>query len=356
MKKRPWLLAMLVPFGMALFAAGPAWEENVSEPGSGVERKGGPRLVIIDDDVGMLWKGVLKDGVYQAPWFKVTDPDGGIQLIYALREPKIKILGITCAMGCSSTDVCMKSARKILELTGRTDVPLLKGADNPDELGIPTEASDFIIRTVMGNPGKVEIIAAAPLTNIATAMMLEPRLARNWKRLHLFTGDFIGALGEPSDGAKGASFGYKDMNINVDPEACRYVLEHGGVFPVYPNEIMDDLVITRQDRMLLKKADTPLSRWVADELRIMTFFYDSSAGEKLAEDRGWPPHGAIGQAVAIDPRLAEPPLEVRIEMAYRDSGGWYFKASDDPSIPLRPVFLQVKDPETIKQGIMDRCK
>ena len=75
-----------------------------------------PRLFIIDDDVGMMKKAVRGRGPYQAPWLPITDPDGGLEVIYALREPGVKVLGITCAMGCSSTDVCVESVNKMLEL------------------------------------------------------------------------------------------------------------------------------------------------------------------------------------------------------------------------------------------------
>lgn len=42
------------------------------------------RLFIIDDDIGMDRVGVGKTGSYWMPWLKITDPDGGLELIYAL--------------------------------------------------------------------------------------------------------------------------------------------------------------------------------------------------------------------------------------------------------------------------------
>jgi len=337
----PVLLAAL---GNILFA----------QPGAGPEADAfarPARLVIIDDDVGMLRKEVLKQGIYQAPWFKFTDPDGGLELIYALREPRIKILGITCTMGCSTTDVCMKSVKKILDLTGRTDVPLFRGADTPSQLGQPTEAAKFIIDTVMSHPGEVEIIATAPLTNIATALMLEPRLARNWKMLHLATGEFMGRLGELSDGARFSKTGlYQDLNISVDPEAIRYVLERGENFIVYPNEVMDDAVLTGADRKALNQAGTPLSKWVASEVWHMVL-----AG-KVTGLEGMGLHGVIPVAIAIDPSLAEPAMEIRISLDYLKPSGNYFAVSNDPKIPARPVYARLRDPVTIEKQMLERCQ
>ena len=195
------------------------------------------------------------------PWLRITDPDGGLEMIYLLREPSVKLLGISCTMGCSTTDVCMASIHKLLELTGRTEVPLVRGANAPQELGQPTDAARFIIDAVMNHPGQVEVIATAPLTNIATALMLEPRLPANWKMLHLATGEFWGTLGKWSDGAELSWLtGYRDININVDVPAVRYVLEHAGTnMRIYPNEIMDEAFLTRADRSALSHAATPLA-------------------------------------------------------------------------------------------------
>jgi len=310
-----------------------------------------PRLLIIDDDVGMMKELVRKAGSFQNPWLKITDPDGGVEIIYALREPGIQLLGITCAMGCSTTDVCMASVKKILELTGRTEVPLLRGASSPADLGQETEASRFIIDTVMSRPGQVEIVATAPLTNIATALMLEPGLARNWKTLHMATGEFWGALGKFSDGARfGQMSGYKDLNINVDVAAVRYVLEHGGDrILVYPNEIMDQAFLTKSDLAALKKDGTPLSKWAASELSAMT------AIESLIMP-GFALHGVIGLAVALDPGLAEPPEMLRFQLAERSPGGFYFALGPDPNLPPRPVFLKLRNAQTLEQRTMDRCR
>jgi len=117
------------------------------------------RLLIIDDDLGMYKKDVNRDGSYQMPWLPLTDPDGGLEVLYALGEPGTNVLGITCTMGCSSVEVCMASATKILELTGNPDIPVLRGSAVPEELGQPSEAAHFIINTVMSRPGQVECLA-----------------------------------------------------------------------------------------------------------------------------------------------------------------------------------------------------
>ncbi|MFO8058689.1 MAG: nucleoside hydrolase [bacterium] len=329
----------------------PAQADKTASAEEGTANK---RLIIIDDDLGMLRSAVKKAGAYQYPWIPITDPDGGLELIYALRDPEVKVLGVTCSMGCSATEVCMKSANRILDLTGRTDVPVLEGARSPDELGKPTEASRFIINTVLSHPGEVEIVATAPLTNIATALMHEPCLKKNWKKLHVGSGEFMGELSERSDAYYARFTGYKDLNLNVDPPAARYVLEYVDNFKLYPNEIMDDASLTLADRRKLKKADSRLAEWVAREINVALWL--GATFGKLAGYEGLYLHGVIPLAVAIEPGLAEPPQMMRFKMTERKWGGYTFTLTDDPSVPERPVYVRLKNPEAIEKRVVARCR
>jgi purine nucleosidase len=322
-------------------------------PSPGPNRAEEPkRLIIIDDDIGMLKKAVVKDGPYHMPWIPATDPDGGLEIIYALRDPNIEVVGITCTMGCSSTDVCVDAVEKILLMTGRTDVPVLRGASSPEEIGKPSDASDFIINTLKQYPGQVEIVATAPLTNIATALMQEPDLPQYWKELHVGTGEFMGALGEVSDGAAFRYAGYNDMNINVDPKSAAYVLEHGGRFIMYPNEIMDDAHLSLKDLRTLKGSDSELARYVGSEISLFTRF--SATIGRLGGMEGLTLHGVIPLAIAIDPELADPPEPMYVGMEYREFGGHYFTIESEADTPERQVYMKLADPETVQERMMER--
>ncbi|MHA1648790.1 MAG: nucleoside hydrolase, partial [Candidatus Helarchaeota archaeon] len=188
------------------------------------------RLFIIDDDPGMYWDAIWR-GHYALPWLRLMDPDGGLELIYALRDSNARIVGVTTMMGVSATDVGIQCTKRILKILGMNDVLVLRGASHPNQLGKETPAARFLIETIMDNPGKVHIIATGPLTNIATALMLEPRLPEYWGALHFATGEFRGALGVVSDLFLPSLLGIPDLNTNVDIKATKYVLEHGGAFP-----------------------------------------------------------------------------------------------------------------------------
>ena len=175
----------------------------------------GKRFIIMDDDVGFDALGCIFNGfVHQYrdanPDYTghdhllsaidiACDTDGGLQLIYNVwmdeTRDDVELLGITTMHGVSTSDVTYRSAVQLLCHMGRHDIPVFQGALNgAADLGTETPAVRFIIDTVMANPGQVEILATGPLTNISTAMMLEPRIVDNWKQIYLGSGNFSDEL------------------------------------------------------------------------------------------------------------------------------------------------------------------
>lgn len=297
------------------------------------------RLIIIDDDVGMDFDEVWKAGHLVLPWLKVTDPDGGIELIYALRDLDTRILGITIMMGVSTTEVCVQSAKNILKLLDLEEIPVLKGASTAKDLGIETDAARFIVDTVMSNPGKVEIIATGPLTNIATAIMMEPRLPENWHTLHFATGEFLGVLGEESDLLAATLVGIPDLNINVDVKAARYVLEHGGSFPIYPNEVMDNILISGADYEQIRNAGTKLGDFLASELKLLNFLYS----QITPFSQGMVPHGVVPTALALDPSYKCKTIESAIELKKFGHRGYAFVLSKNPNLPKHKIHIKIEE-------------
>src|SRR5690606_33438307 len=81
-----------------------------------------------------------------------------------------------------------------------------------------SEAVQRMIETVMSNPGEVSILALAPLTNVAQAIMLEPDFARSVRRI-LYMGGAALTWGNASPVAS--------ANIFNDPEAAEIVIQSG---------------------------------------------------------------------------------------------------------------------------------
>lgn len=187
-----------------------------------------------------------------------------------LQEPTVDLLGVAVVSGDVWRDEGMAHALRLLEITGRTDVPLLPGAVHPlvhtreesllweksygaqvftgawmdkppifkyHEPGVvpplpegapklqPAQesAANFLVRKAREFPGEVTVIAAGPLTDLALAIRLDPEFPRLIKEL-VFMG---GSFSPPLDNYFSAEYVNNprhEFNLWWDAEAARIVL------------------------------------------------------------------------------------------------------------------------------------
>ena len=175
-----------------------------------------------------------------------TDPgqDDAIALLMALgARETIELIGITAVAGNVPLALTQANARKIVELSGRGDVPVIAGCSRPilrplivadhihGKSGLdgadlpppqlplqPGHAVDFIVETLLERPaGTVTLCPIGPLTNIALAMIKQPEIIPRIREIVLMGGAI--ALGNVTPAA--------EFNIFVDPHAARVVFESG---------------------------------------------------------------------------------------------------------------------------------
>ena len=175
-----------------------------------------------------------------------TDPgvDDAMAIFFALRSPELDVVGLTTIFGNVHTDLATVNALRLLDIAGRPDIPVAKGADNP--LAVPfggpvpyvhgddgqgnihlppsarkamdVTAAQFIIDQVMAHPGEITLVPVGPLTNIALALRLEPRIAQNVQQVVLMGGNAI---------VPGNATPCAEANIHNDPEAADVVFGAG---------------------------------------------------------------------------------------------------------------------------------
>ncbi|PZO80978.1 MAG: nucleoside hydrolase [Mesorhizobium amorphae] len=194
-----------------------------------------------------------------------TDPgqDDALAIMLALGSPdEIEVLGITAVAGNVPLHLTERNARKICELCKRPDVPVFRGADRPlvrplvtaehvhgktglDGPDLPEPAMalqdehgvDFIIRTLMAHPpGTVTLCPLGPLTNIAMALIREPRIAERIGEIVLMGGGFF----EGGNITPAAEF-----NIYVDPEAAARVFASGAPIVMMPLDVTHKALTTK---------------------------------------------------------------------------------------------------------------
>ncbi|WP_051736338.1 nucleoside hydrolase [Amycolatopsis rifamycinica] len=150
-----------------------------------------------------------------------ADIDDALALALALRSPEIELEAITVVAGNVPVDRGVQSALETLEAADVTDVPVHRGAERPlvedpaawrAELdgrraertaqrlwqnlpfqptrltSHPTPAAQALVQRVNERPGEITVVAIGPLTNIATAMALDPGWAGKLARLVVMGG------------------------------------------------------------------------------------------------------------------------------------------------------------------------
>lgn len=218
-----------------------------------------------------------------------TAGDDITALLVGLRWPGVTIEAITVCAGNIELEGCVRNALYTCEAAGREDVEVYVGAEKPlrrdlvtahyvhgsdgmGNSGFPppskkpegTPAPRRIAELVDAQPGALEIIAQAPLTNIALALREDPSLPAKVKRLWIMGGsnNFVGNITPAAE-----------FNFYVDPEAAKEVLGAGFETTLVPWDVcVHDGVLDRDELQPIVDMDTDLSRFYLNVNRAVSAF------------------------------------------------------------------------------------
>lgn len=224
--------------------------------------------------------------------FAFPPQDDAMALFFVLNSPELDVLGITTVAGNRSLNVANADLLKLLEVIGRTRIPVYSGAAaplmhqgtewdtkvhggwfaNPPAPAPPggfaarktaerQGAIDYLVQTVRAHPKQVTILAIGPLTNIAMAMRMDAGFAANVKQLVIMGG----AVASLPDGA-GNHTPNAEFNFYVDPEAAQIVLRSGIPIVLSPLNVSRKARLTRDWYERLVAADTPITRLVREHV------------------------------------------------------------------------------------------
>ncbi len=246
-----------------------------------------------------------------------TDPgiDDAMAIFYALASPELDVVALTTVFGNAHTPVCTANALRLLEIAERTDIPVAHGAEvplaqkfrgpvdfvhgadgqgdagttPPSTRAIDQPAAELIVEMVMAIPGEITLVPLGPLTNIARAITLEPRLAANTAGIVLMGGNaFCG--GNASPGA--------EANIINDPEAADIVFGADCPIVMAGLDVTELTVMTADDLTRFAAIDNPRARHLA----AITPYYHRFYLERLGLD-GIHPHDSTTISYLLHPEL-----------------------------------------------------
>ena len=223
-------------------------------------------------------------------------PDDAIAFLVALASPEeLDVLAVTTVAGNVPVELTAKNARKALALARRTDVPVYRGAEAPlvrplvtaehvhgrtgfdgYELPDPTMpltagfAPDAILELVMTRaPKTVTLCCLAPLTNIALALIKEPRLTQHVEQIVLMGG----AFSEGGNITPAAEF-----NFYVDPEAAHRVFTSGIPITMVPLDCTHQALSTTARLDKLRAHGTPVTEAFYHLIRFNKLFDEKKYG------------------------------------------------------------------------------
>ncbi len=238
--------------------------------------------------------------------------DDAISIIIAASNVSdLNILGITTVAGNVEVEKNTINTLKICELLG-LDVPVVQGARRPmvKESEIAPEihgetgmdgpvlpdpqmqvtsghAVDFIIEQVMNSSEPVTLVPTGPLTNIAMALIKEPRIIENIDEIVLMGG---GTFGNWTPAA--------EFNIFVDAEAAKVVYDSTAPVTMFGLDVTHQVIATEDIIERVSKIDNEIAVFVKELLIFFGETYKNHFGFN-----GGPIHDACTTMYLLKPEL-----------------------------------------------------
>jgi len=318
-----------------------------------------------------------------------SGPGGSNQMamMVLLQSPRVDVLGITMVTGNAWRDDEARHTLRMLELIGRTDVPVALGAVFPlirtqqetqitaslvgqvawlgawgqrlpaltdaghDAPGTPSsspsmpgpwdlppleegeprtkpiaeDAVHFLIRQVRAHPHQITIYAAGPLTDIALALAIDPHFAELTKGLVVMGG----SLNPHTDDPEFATSPRHEFNFWFDPEAARITLRaHWPRIDVTTVDVSIKAMFSQAMLDEISKSRNPAARYIAKYSNERYYLWDELAA------CAWLDHSIITQD-----RTLYMDVDVSHGPAYGETLSW----SDalKPRVDLQLVHAQV---------------
>jgi len=199
-----------------------------------------------------------------------TGVDDACALLLAALHPGVELRAVTCVGGNAGVDDVVRNTLKVLDVAGRSDVPVARGAARPllapvsharhvhgddgmADLGWPSldrhpdpRHAVELLRVLLshaaaGGPAdRVTLVTLAPLTNIALLLRTHPEVAAGLREIVV-----MGGAANVGNATASAEF-----NVWHDPEAAAIVLESAAELDIpvvmYGLDVFYDVLVTRE--------------------------------------------------------------------------------------------------------------
>ena len=220
--------------------------------------------------------------------------DHSMAIVMAVKSKDLDVKAITTVNGNYPVDVTAVNALKVLEMLGRTDIPVAKGMPEPMFRETPKDpfthgkdgqaenflpdpktslsekhAMDMIIDVVKENPGEIYILSTGPMSNIAMAMKKAPEIKPMIAGIYAISGMF--GLNKYAFANATGDTPQSEWNVYVDPEAASIVYNSGVNLVAIGLDVAThfDVNLTENDIAALDKSDKMEARFLRQAIRFV---------------------------------------------------------------------------------------
>jgi inosine-uridine nucleoside N-ribohydrolase len=251
-----------------------------------------------------------------------TGTDDAVAIMFAAAHPDLDLIGVTTVNGNVPVASTTDNTLRVLDVIGRSDIPVYPGLAHPiarrgfpgqlhfgkdtvnDMHGTalplpdahsaaqPVSAVEYLVETFRATTSPLTLVAVGPLSNIATALALDPSIRDAVDELVIMGGAH--SYGNVTASA--------EFNIWVDPEAAHMVFSAGFErLTLVTLDATHQALLTRPDCAALAALGTPAGTSAATLITRRIDAYSANHGAPV--DQAAPVHDAVCTAYLVRPDI-----------------------------------------------------
>ena len=260
-----------------------------------------------------------------------TGTDDAIAIMTAVMSETLEVLGVCAVNGNRGIDFTTENTLRVVEYLGK-DIPVFRGCSLPMVVSLtegrredipykgpkdpqdnvhgdyidlppatiqeqPVSAVRWLVDTLMASEGDITLIPVGPLTNIAMALRIEPRIAQKIKRIVIMGGGCREVNITPT----------AEFNFWIDPEAAKIVFDCGCDILVVPLDATHAAAVSIRTAEALERKGTKPATLTARIIRQRQNAYKH--WQPMADIDSVPVHDALAVCAVLDESILEPVVE-----------------------------------------------
>jgi inosine-uridine nucleoside N-ribohydrolase len=171
-----------------------------------------------------------------------ADVDDALALIQAFHSPELVVRGVSSVFGNAPLEQTHPIATEVVDRFGPAGLEVALGAGAAGALGQPSQAAQALADALQERP--LHILALGPVTNVASAFMLDHSLA---KRTLSITMVAARRPGQQFRSVPHQPTPFPDLNFDCDPAGMHVLLNSGAPLVFAPWEVSSHVWIEAAD-------------------------------------------------------------------------------------------------------------